>query len=90
MKPNLNVRGGQTDAEVAFAAAFMVIAAIAATSTTDRQRQLVVWLEEIREVLAGGIVTGVTKFHVQTISDAILGAKGEADLRTHPFFRDEC
>ena len=90
MKPKLNVRGGQTDAEVAFAAAFMIIAAIAATSGTDRRQQIIVWLTEIREVLAGGTATGVSEFHVQTVSDAILGAKREADLRTHPFFRDEC
>ena len=90
MKPKLDVRGGQTDAEVAFAAAFVIIGAIAATSGTDRRQQIILWLTEIREALAGGTATGVTKFHVQTISDVILGAKREADLRTHPFFTGEC
>ena len=67
-------------------AAFLMIASLAATDTTKRKNQIVGWLEETKKIIQSD---PQNSFDTAVISDAIEYAKIQADMRTHPFFRNE-
>ena len=72
--------------ETIVAAAFVMIAGLAATDTKKRRLQIVSWLKETKQIIESD---ECNTFDVSVIEDAIAIARIQADMRMHPFFRSE-
>ena len=66
--------------------AFLMIAGLAATDTIKRRQHIISWLEETKRIIQSD---PENTFDTAVIIDAIEYAKIQADMRTHPFFRNE-